>query len=147
MKSEKSERDPRVLIVGAGIGGLTAAIALARRGVRATVIERAPTLAPAGAGITLPPSATAVLPALDVAFDPADTVRLGEVAMVDGRGRVLFGGAGIDDGVEHPAITIRRTDLHRGLLAACGAERVRLGVGLVELEPGADDVRARLSDG
>ncbi|MCX8256082.1 MAG: FAD-dependent monooxygenase, partial [Beijerinckiaceae bacterium] len=51
----------RVLIAGAGIGGLTSALALARVGVETTLIERAETLAEAGAGLQLSPNATRIL--------------------------------------------------------------------------------------
>lgn len=49
------------VIVGAGIAGLTAAIALARRGANVTVLERAPTIREAGAGLQLSPNAMRVL--------------------------------------------------------------------------------------
>jgi len=138
---------PKVLIVGAGIGGLTAAIALARRGVEAALIERSPAFAPAGAGITLQPNATAVLDALGVPLDPAAVLPIGEVAMVDPRGRTLFGGSPARDTDPFPAINIRRAELHDALLSACGRDRVRLGVELAALEPDADGVRVRLGDG
>ncbi|MDO5646701.1 FAD-dependent oxidoreductase [Paracoccus sp. (in: a-proteobacteria)] len=50
-----------VTIIGAGIGGLTAAIALAQRGAQVTVLERAPELTDVGAGIQLSPNAMRVL--------------------------------------------------------------------------------------
>ncbi len=50
-----------VIIAGAGIGGLTAALALAQRGFRAVVLDQASTLEEAGAGIQLSPNATRVL--------------------------------------------------------------------------------------
>ncbi len=53
-----------VTILGAGIGGLTAAIALARRGARVTVVEQAPELVEVGAGLQITPNGTAVLAAL-----------------------------------------------------------------------------------
>jgi salicylate hydroxylase len=53
-----------IVIAGAGIGGLTAALTLARVGMRATVLEQAPQLETAGAGIQLSPNATRILLAL-----------------------------------------------------------------------------------
>jgi len=50
-----------VIVAGAGIAGLTTAIALARAGMRATVLEQTPKLEEAGAGIQLSPNATNVL--------------------------------------------------------------------------------------
>ena len=50
-----------VIVAGAGIAGLTTAIALARAGMRATVIEQAAKLEETGAGIQLSPNATNVL--------------------------------------------------------------------------------------
>lgn len=50
-----------VLVVGGGIGGLSAARELALRGLRATVLERAPQLNPVGAGIIMNPNAMRVL--------------------------------------------------------------------------------------
>ena len=50
-----------VVIVGAGIGGLSAALALAGRGIRATVLEQAPRIEAVGAGIQLSPNATRIL--------------------------------------------------------------------------------------
>jgi len=65
------------VICGAGIGGLTAGLALAQRGIKAVVVERAATLAEVGAGLQLSPNATHVLMALgleaqikEVAFEP-----------------------------------------------------------------------------
>jgi 2-polyprenyl-6-methoxyphenol hydroxylase-like FAD-dependent oxidoreductase len=51
----------KVLIVGGGIGGLSVARELALRGIKATVVERAPQLNPVGAGIIMNPNAMGVL--------------------------------------------------------------------------------------
>lgn len=60
-------RSRSVIIAGAGIGGLTAALALARAGYRAVVLEQAERLEDAGAGIQLSPNATRVLTDLGLA--------------------------------------------------------------------------------
>ena len=54
------------IIVGSGIGGLTAAIALARNGHQITVLERAPEPKTVGAGIGLQPNAMTCLATLDL---------------------------------------------------------------------------------
>jgi salicylate hydroxylase len=59
----------RILISGAGIGGLTAALCLARSGHQVTVLEQAPSLKPVGAGLQLSANATRVLD--DLGLGPA----------------------------------------------------------------------------
>ena len=73
----------RIAIVGAGIGGMTAAAALHRLGLRADVYEQAFQLGEVGAGLQLAPNATKVLGNLglgdaiaEVAFEPTDIVSL-----------------------------------------------------------------------
>ncbi len=57
---------PHALIAGAGIGGLTAALCLARVGWRITLLERAPLLMEIGAGLQLSPNASRILKDLGV---------------------------------------------------------------------------------
>lgn len=52
---------PHALIAGAGIGGLTAALALARRGWRITLVERRDGYEDIGAGLQISPNASAIL--------------------------------------------------------------------------------------
>jgi salicylate hydroxylase len=67
----------KVIIVGAGLGGLTAAATLARRGIEFTLLEQATQLGEIGAGVQLAPNAMKVLRALglekraaEVGFEP-----------------------------------------------------------------------------
>lgn len=55
-----------VLIVGGGLGGLAAAIALSLKGQRVTVLEAAPNLGEVGAGIQVPPNSVRHLKRLGV---------------------------------------------------------------------------------
>ena len=57
---------PRALVAGAGIAGLSAALALARSGYEAIVFERAKQLAEFGAGLQITPNASRILRKLGV---------------------------------------------------------------------------------
>lgn len=59
--------DRKVLIAGGGLGGMTAALCLARRGFEVDVFEQAPAIAEMGAGIQLSPNCTRVLHQLGLA--------------------------------------------------------------------------------
>jgi salicylate hydroxylase len=60
-------RSRSIIIAGAGIGGLTAALTIARTGYRVVVLEQATRLEEAGAGIQLSPNATRILTGLGLA--------------------------------------------------------------------------------
>lgn len=125
-----------LIVAGAGIGGLTAAIALARAGMRVTVLEQAERLADTGAGIQLSPNATRVLIALGL------QERLANSVMTPRAIRVLAGGSGrevvrIPLGAEierrygAPYWVVHRGDLQVALAEAAKAEQdinLRLGM-------------------
>src|SRR5436190_9290226 len=80
----------RVLIIGGGIGGLTAAIALCRKGFDVTVLEAATEINPVGKGIWVPTNAMLVFDRLGLsqavrqAAWPLDSIQLRTV-----KGKVL----------------------------------------------------------
>src|SRR5215216_3542283 len=59
-------RTPRIAVIGGGIGGLTAARALVRRGFEVSVYEATPELKEIGAGVALGPNAMKALRSLDL---------------------------------------------------------------------------------
>jgi salicylate hydroxylase len=112
-----------VIVAGAGIAGLTAALALARAGLRVTVLEQAAKLEEIGAGIQLSPNATRVLIALGL------RERLAASVMTPLAIRVMAGGSGHEivrmplgpDAERHygaPYWTIHRGDLQAALAAS-----------------------------
>jgi salicylate hydroxylase len=116
-------RSRTILIAGAGIGGLTLALALVARGFRAIVLEQSERLDEAGAGIQLSPNATRIL--IDLGLGPALT----PIAFVPEAIRVLLGETAVElvrlplgqqaefcYGV--PYWVIHRADLHRALVKA-----------------------------
>ena len=117
----------RILIAGAGIGGLTAALTLLRQGFDVAVYERSSQLEEVGAGIQIGSNGTKVLYALGlgtalekVAFKPqAAEMRLGD------SGRVIFSlplGDSIAKRYHSPYLNIHRADLHRILVDAIYAQ-------------------------
>ena len=125
-----------VIVAGAGIAGLTTAIALARAGMRATVLEQASKLEEAGAGIQLSPNATNVLIALGL------RERLRPYVMTPEAIRVMAGGSGreivripLGEAVQHrygaPYWTVHRGDLQAALAAAAKDDQdITLKLGL-----------------
>lgn len=120
-----------VVVAGGGIGGLSAALALARAGLPVTLLERAPAFGEVGAGLQLGPNAMRVLAGLGVAeavaargFRPvAATVRLG----LSGREvfRMALGPAAVARWGA-PYVQIHRADLVDILRAAAEAAGARL---------------------
>jgi len=112
------------IIAGGGIGGLTAAIALARVGVRSTVLERAPVLEEAGAGIQVSPNAANVFQDIGV-IDRVLSWSLAPEALRVRRGRDgaelmrLPLGPLADARWGSPHLVMHRADLQRVLLEEC----------------------------
>lgn len=110
-----------VLIAGAGIGGLTAALALNKAGHRVTIIERAPELSEAGAGLQLSPNATAVLQSIDV-LDRVQRYALAPDGLTVRRWRdgselmAMPMGAMAEVRWHAPSLVIHRADLQKALL-------------------------------
>jgi 3-hydroxybenzoate 6-monooxygenase len=119
---------PRFLIVGGGIGGLAAAVALSRKGFKAHVVEQAPQFAEIGAGIQLGPNVFKMLDYLGLTDDviklavfPAALIMMDCVTAQEVT-RVPLGQT-FRERFGHPYAVIHRADLHRVLLEACRESR------------------------
>lgn len=129
-------KSTNILIAGAGIGGLTAALTLHAKGIRSTVIESAHQLKPLGVGINLLPHAVRELADLGL-FDELAR-RSAEPAMIsffDEIGRLTFSEPrGIAGGYAWPQYSVHRGELQMLLLSAVrdrlGADAVRTGMGI-----------------
>ena len=144
-----------VAIIGAGLGGLTCALALARAGREVVVYEQAPELGEVGAGITLSPNSSRIMIALGL---EAGMRGLGVVPPVQltqnlQTGRVLLErtrGDAVEAQYGAPYIHLHRADLH-GLLAdaleAAQPGAIRLGHQLARIASDADRAELHFRNG
>jgi salicylate hydroxylase len=143
------------VIIGAGIGGLTAALALAQRGHAVTVLEQASELKEVGAGLQLSANATRVLFALGLEdalrktanFPAGKSIRLWNT----GQTWKLFDlGAESVERFGFPYVTMYRPDLHSALadaLQRVAPGALRLGAWCIGVHQSADKAWALLDGG
>lgn len=121
----------RAVIIGGGIGGLAAAVALRQAGWQVTVLERAPAFGEVGAGLTLWPNALKALRLLGLG-DQVDAVAqeqaTGGLRRSDGTWLSRWDGQKIAERLGDPTIGIHRAHLHRLLTEALAADCLRAGV-------------------
>jgi 2-polyprenyl-6-methoxyphenol hydroxylase-like FAD-dependent oxidoreductase len=139
----------RAVIIGGGIGGVSAAIALRRVGLEVEVFERAPELKEVGAGITLWSNAVRALRHIGVGDElAAVSTPLDRSQIRTWRGKVLsevsLGEVGRKIGA--PSIGIHRADLLDVLVRAVPCHLIRLGATCVGFEQDAGTVTARFAD-
>ena len=135
----------RVLVAGAGIGGLAVAVALRRTGHDVHVVEQAERLAPVGAGLAISANALTALEALGLRKEAVARGALGrQVLLRTAEGRLLARFT-LDPGEE--SLGIHRADLQDCLLGAAGRNSVRLGVRCTGVMQDARSVTVRLADG
>src|ERR687888_2021685 len=124
MSAARNEKP--VVIAGGGIGGLAAALALARRGYKSVVLEQAPQFGEIGAGIQLAPNAWHALDALGVGeLVKREAVFIEHLLMFDG----VSGEKVIDIPLDerfakrfaNPYAVTHRADIHGSLLDGCKA--------------------------
>jgi len=122
--------NPRVAIIGAGIGGLVLALELHRIGITSRIYEATEKIRPLGVGINLLPHSTRILSQLGL--EPALTavaVTTEEAVFYNRFGQLIHAEpAGRGAGYDFPQYSVHRSDLQDVLLAAV---RERLGADAV----------------
>ena len=138
-----------IAIIGAGIGGATAAIALQKAGFEVEVFEQAPELREVGGAIVIrEPSMT-----LLARWGILDTLRpkmvaVNQIEIRDHTGSIL--GAtptAIEAGESEFAYCVHRADLHEALLSKLSPERLHLGHRLVRIDYTGDHAEATFENG
>ena len=144
-----------IVIAGAGVGGLCAAIALARIDQPVVVLEQAEEVKPIGFGIQLGPNAFQMFERLGLAqavrshCSFPDSGILRDIYTLDEVTRLPFGKA-IEARFGHPYAVIHRADLHQALLAGCEQHEeieIRTSAKVVRYETLGDRVRVHTADG
>jgi salicylate hydroxylase len=151
----KNWKDEQVLIVGGGIGGLAAALALARRGIPSQLIEQASEFKEIGAGIQLGPNVFWMLdvlgliePVSALAVFPENLVMRDSITGAEVT-RISLGAA-FRQKFHHPYALIHRADLHNVLLDACRKSNlIRLDASqkVVTVDETADGIVATTASG
>jgi len=141
----------KFVVIGAGIGGLTVAIALQRSGFQVTVIEQAPEIRPLGAGLGL--AANAVKAFTELGID-REVLRVGKVLkkvlIKDRKGKILTFTDSEKISRKYGTVdnfTIHRADLHEVLLKHLQPGTVHLNKQCIDFEQHPDGVVLHFQDG
>jgi 2-polyprenyl-6-methoxyphenol hydroxylase-like FAD-dependent oxidoreductase len=141
-----------IIIVGAGIAGLTAALSLHQAGFRPTVYEAVSQMAPLGVGINILPHAMREFSELGLLDDlVAAGVEIDELAYLTKHGKEIWKEPrGLAAGYKWPQVAIHRGELQmlllRKTLERLGQDSVRFGHALADLETNDDGVTAHFVD-
>ncbi|MBD2037920.1 FAD-dependent urate hydroxylase HpxO [Leptolyngbya sp. FACHB-321] len=140
----------KVIVIGAGMGGLTTGIALQQAGYTVELYDRVRELRPAGAAISLWSNGVKVLNQLGLSQAIASIGgQMDRMAYYSHTGEKLndFSLLPLIERVGQRPYPVARTDLQQMLLQAFGAENVRLGMKCVGVEQDVTSVTARFEDG
>jgi 5-methylphenazine-1-carboxylate 1-monooxygenase len=142
-----------VIIVGAGIGGLTLGLALHGAGIPCRIFESAAEIKPVGVGINLLPHATKELATLGLEADLARVaIATSDATFFNRFGQLIYQEPlGVAAGYAHPQFSIHRGDLQMVLLdafvARTGRDRLSINHHCLAVEQDDSGVSLQFSDG
>lgn len=148
--AHSESRVPTALIVGAGIGGLAAAVALRQQGWAVRIFERASSPRQLGFALLLAPNAMSALRCLrlaDAVRDSGVVIRQGEIRRGDGETLRRFDGAAISARLGEDSVCTLRPALHGVLLDALGPDAIELDSEVTGFQAAEDEVVLTLADG
>lgn len=153
-----TDQTPDVLIIGGGIGGLSAAVALSRKGIRVRLYEKAAEFGEVGAGLQIAPNCTRILADYDL-LDEVKSLGVLPEAMVmkdavDSSELTRLDLEDLERKYGFPYMVIHRSDLHGTFLRAAQRLGVDLRTGMaatgydnVTLPSGLPGARVTFADG
>ena len=141
---------PKIAIIGGGIGGLTAAVALTRQGLAAEVYEQAPVLQEVGAGVGLWPNAMMALEPIGLSGKVAQlavAVARQGLRRSDGTWLMSFPGDLMVQRWGAGFVVVHRAELQQLLAAELDPSAIHLGARCTGVQDGDQAVTARFADG
>jgi FAD-dependent urate hydroxylase len=141
-------RPLRVLVVGAGVGGISVARGLLRDGHHVTVVERRPDARAGGGAVTIWSNGSTVLQQLGVDMDAAGQV-LSSVRVVTSTGRplVTLDLTAMADRLGAPIRMVPRRVVLERLLDGFPSDRIRFNARVINVVSADDGVRVEFEDG
>ena len=148
----RHRRDLRIIVIGAGIGGLAVSAAVRRVGIAVEIYEQAEKFARIGAGIQQSPNAMKVHRGLgieaglrDVAFAPVSSLNREAVTGAVTNEHPL--GREVEARYGAPYLTLHRGDMHAALAAIVPSDSIHMGKKLVRIAADGPGVALAFADG
>ncbi|MEV0164439.1 FAD-dependent monooxygenase [Nonomuraea fuscirosea] len=139
----------KAVVIGGGVGGLAAGVALRRKGWDVTVLERAPMIEPVGSGLAISANALKALDAVGLG-DRIRALSAAEgpfgVRRSDGRWMVRATEADADADYGDSVVVLLRATLMEVLLDALGHDRLLLGTAVKDVDADRGAVRTEAGD-
>lgn len=145
--------NPDIIVVGGGIGGLSAANALARKGLKVRVLEQSAEFGEVGAGLQLGPNCTRILDSYDLLDEAVSLGVLPDTMVmrdaVDGTELTRLDLRDMEKRYGFPYMVIHRSDLHGLFLRSCHAGGVDLQTSarVTDYSSSADGATVTFADG